>query len=78
MVSGYEGLIAWSESSGRGGEATDDLKAERTKLGRFRQEMLSRAATKRWLEPCSTTVIYTCQSNDRRLMSEVYGCICYR
>ena len=39
MVSGYEGLIAWSESSARGREATDFLKGERTRLGRFRQEM---------------------------------------
>jgi hypothetical protein len=39
MVSGYEGLITWSESSARGREATDYLKAERTRLGRFRQEM---------------------------------------
>ena len=39
MVSGYEGLIAWSESSAREREATDYLKAERTRLGRFREEM---------------------------------------
>ena len=39
MVSGYEGLITWSESSARGREATDYLKAERTRLGRFREEM---------------------------------------
>ena len=39
MVSGYEGLITWGESSARGREATEYLKAERTKLGRFRQEM---------------------------------------
>jgi len=39
MVSGYEGLINWSESSSRGHDASDYLKAERTKLGRFRQEM---------------------------------------
>jgi len=39
MVSGYEGLITWSESSARGREATDFLKGERTRLGRFRQEM---------------------------------------
>jgi len=39
MVSGYEGLIVWSESSARGREATDYLKAERTRLGRFREEM---------------------------------------
>ena len=39
MVSGYEGLITWCESSARGREATDYLKGERTKLGRFRQEM---------------------------------------
>jgi hypothetical protein len=38
-VSGYEGLITWSESSARTREATDYLKAERTRLGRFRQEM---------------------------------------
>jgi hypothetical protein len=40
MVSGYEGLITWSESSARGREATDYLKAERTRLGRFREEMV--------------------------------------
>jgi hypothetical protein len=39
MVSGYEGLITWGESSARGREATDYLKAERTRLGRFREEM---------------------------------------
>src|SRR5262249_42883640 len=39
MVSGYEGLITWSETSARGHEATDYLKAERTRIGRFRQEM---------------------------------------
>jgi len=39
MVSSYEGLITWSESSARGREATDYLKAERTRLGRFREEM---------------------------------------
>ena len=39
MVSGYEGLITWSESSAREHDASDYLKAERTKLGRFRQEM---------------------------------------
>jgi len=39
MVSGYEGLITWSESSARGREATDYLKAERSRLGRFREEM---------------------------------------
>jgi hypothetical protein len=39
MVSGYEGLISWSETGARGHEAADYLKAERTKLGRFRQEM---------------------------------------
>jgi hypothetical protein len=39
MVTGYEGLITWSESSTRGHEANDYLKAERTRLGRFRQEM---------------------------------------
>ena len=39
MVSGYEGLITWSESSASGREATDYLKAERTRLGRFREEM---------------------------------------
>jgi hypothetical protein len=40
MVSGYEGLITWSESSARGREATEYLKAERTRLGRFREEMV--------------------------------------
>jgi len=39
IVSGYEGLITWSESSARGREATEYLKAERTRLGRFREEM---------------------------------------
>src|SRR6516225_8975477 len=39
MVSGYEGLITWSESSARGHDASDFLKGERTRLGRFRQEM---------------------------------------
>jgi hypothetical protein len=39
MVSGYEGLITWSEAGARGREATDFLKGERTRLGRFRQEM---------------------------------------
>jgi hypothetical protein len=39
MVSGYEGLITWGESTSRGREAIDYLKAERTRLGRFRQEM---------------------------------------
>jgi len=39
MVSGYESLIAWSESAARTRDATDYLKAERTRLGRFRQEM---------------------------------------
>ena len=53
MVSGYESLIAWSEglANGNGGglqaalaphelrEATDYLAAERSRVGRFRQEM---------------------------------------
>ncbi len=41
MVTGYESLIAWGEAhaNGHGREATDYLKAERTRLGRFRQEM---------------------------------------
>jgi len=41
MVTGYEGLIAWGESgtNGHNREAADYLKAERTRLGRFRQEM---------------------------------------
>jgi hypothetical protein len=39
MVAGYESLIAWGESSARSREATDYLKAERARLGRFRQEM---------------------------------------
>jgi hypothetical protein len=39
IISGYEGLITWSESSARGREATDYLKGERTRLGRFREEM---------------------------------------
>ena len=39
IVSGFEGLITWSESSARGREAADYLKAERTRLGRFREEM---------------------------------------
>ena len=39
MVTGYESLITWSESAARSREATDYLKAERTRLGRFREEM---------------------------------------
>jgi hypothetical protein len=40
MVSGYENLIVWGEAGANGNrEAADYLKAERTRLGRFRQEM---------------------------------------
>lgn len=40
MVSGYESLILWGEAGVNGNrEAADYLKAERTRLGRFRQEM---------------------------------------
>jgi hypothetical protein len=40
MVLGYENLIVWGEAGANGNrDAADYLKAERARLGRFRQEM---------------------------------------
>lgn len=38
MISGYDNLISWGEQVAQG-EAIDDLKAERARIGRFRQDM---------------------------------------